>query len=156
MSERPHGSQQAGSIEHARTRENLNVPVASSPHTNYESVALRYELLLNSELAADARYATLVHELAHLYCGHLGTPNSKWWPDRSGLELAVREFEAESVCYLVCGRLGIYSPSEEYLAAYVRDYEETPPITLDCVWKAAWLIEQMGRRWLGLRREKRA
>src|SRR5207248_2429484 len=61
----------------------------------------------NSNLSAEARYAILVHELAHLYCGHLGTPNDKWWPDRRGLPHVAREFEAESVCFLVCERLGI-------------------------------------------------
>ena len=145
------GSQRAGSIQNASTTEYLDVLVNSKPQPRYERVRLRYELLLNSNLSAEPRYATLVHELAHLYCGHLGTPNAKWWPNRSGLGLTEREFEAESVCYLVCGRLGIDNPSEEYLAGYVRGHEETPPISLDCVMKAAWLIEQMGRQRLTLR-----
>jgi hypothetical protein len=55
----------------------------------------------------------------------------------------VREFEAESVCYLLCKRLSIVNPSEQYLAGYL--HEETPSISLDCVMKAAGLIEQMGR-----------
>jgi len=41
--------------------------------------------------------------------------------------------------------------SAEYLAAYVRDYETTPPISLDAVMKSYWLIEQMGRDRLKLR-----
>jgi len=65
------------------------------------------------------------------------------------------EFEAESVCYLVCTRLGIENPSAEYLAAYVRDYEATPPISLDAVMKSSWLIEQMGRNRLKLRTESK-
>jgi hypothetical protein len=51
----------------------------------------------------ESRYATLVHELAHLYCGHLGTPDDGWWPDRQNLSLTVCEFEAESVSDLVYG-----------------------------------------------------
>jgi antirestriction protein ArdC len=102
--------------------------------------------LLNSNFSAEARYATLVHELAHLYCGHLGTPNDKWWPDRRGLPHAAEEFEAESVCYLVCERLGIDNPSDEYLAGYLG--------SLDCVMKAAGLIERMGRERLGARKKK--
>jgi hypothetical protein len=47
-----------------------------------------------------SKYATLVHELSHLYCGHLGTPNDKWWPDRTELTKEIREFETESICYL--------------------------------------------------------
>jgi hypothetical protein len=93
--------------------------------------------------------------LAHLYCGHLGTPNDKWWPDRRGLPHAAREFEAESVCYLVCERLGITNPSDEYLAGYLGHDQEIPPISLDCVMKTAGLIERMGRERLGARKEKK-
>ena len=39
----------------------------------------------NLSASRESRYATIVHELGHLYCGHLGTPNAKWWPDRLGL-----------------------------------------------------------------------
>ena len=72
---------------------------------------------------------TLAHELAHLYCGHLGTPNDNWWPDRRGLSEAVREFEAESVAFLLCSRLGIENPSHEYLAEYIKGHTRTPPIS---------------------------
>ena len=106
----------------------------------------------DSVLSAEARYGTLVHELAHLYCGHLGTPNGRWWPDRQNLSLAVREFEAESVNYLVCTRLGIDTASDEYLAGYVRRCPATPPISLDRIMKAVWLLERMGRASLGLRK----
>jgi hypothetical protein len=66
--------------------------------------------------------------------------------------LAVREFEAESVSYLDCSRLGIDTASDEYLAAYVRRSPATPPISLDRVMKAVWLLEQMGRASFGLRK----
>jgi len=91
------------------------------------------------------RYATLVHELGHLYCGHLGTPNDRWWPNRRGLSLKSREFEAESVAYLVCRRAGIEPPSDEYLSGYLEQDGEVPMISLDRVLTAAGLIEQMGR-----------
>ena len=112
---------------------------------------LWYELLLNSSLSPESKYGTLVHELGHLYCGHLGTPDEKWWPDRRGLSIEICEFEAESICYLVCTRLGLDNASAEYLAGYVRKYETTPPISLDRVIKSSWLIEQMGREHLALR-----
>ena len=44
---------------------------------------------------------------------NLGTPNEQWWPNRMGLSKAIREFEAESACYLVCGRAGIDNPSRQ-------------------------------------------
>ena len=70
------------------------------------------------------------------------------------MPLEVREFEAESICYLVCTRLGLENPSAEYLAGYVRNYETTPPISLDTVMKASLLIEQMGRGRLPPRKNK--
>jgi len=152
VSERPHGSQRAGSIQRAATTEYLDVLTAGTPVPTRLNVPLRYELLLNSNLSRGARYATLVHELGHLYCGHQGTPDQKWWPDRRGLPLAVREFEAESICYLVCTRLGVDNPSEQYLAEYVRGCNATPPISLDCVMRSSWLIEQMGRKRLPMRK----
>jgi hypothetical protein len=76
----------------------------------------------------------------------------RWWPDRQNLSLTVREFEAESVSYLVCTRLGIDTASDEYLAGYVRRCPATPPISLDRVMKAVWLLEQMGRASFGLRK----
>jgi hypothetical protein len=149
------GSQQAGQISRARPGRNLQVLVKQKPKAKYKSVALQYEVLLNRKSSTEAKYATLVHELAHLYCGHLGTPNDKWWPDREILGRAVREFEAESVCYLVCTRLGIENPSEQYLSGYLlKDPTgDVPAISFERVMTSAGLIEQMGRERLKLRKE---
>jgi hypothetical protein len=152
VSERADGSQRAGSIQWAAAGQHLEFTIAKKPLPKSTQVPLWFELLLNSVLSAEARYGTLIHELAHLYCGHLGTPNGRWWPDRQNLSHAVREFEAESVSYLVCTRLGIDTASDEYLAGYVRRCPATPPISLDRVMKSVWLLEQMGRASLGLRK----
>jgi hypothetical protein len=145
ITEAAHGSQRAGSIQCASGRQFLDVP---------KHLLVRYELLLNSSLSPESKYATLANELAHLYCGHLGTPNEKWWPDRRGLPIEVKEFEAESISYLVCTRLGLETTSAEYLAGYVRKYEVTPPISFDRVMKSSWLIEQMGKDKLPLRKDR--
>lgn len=148
--EREAGSQSAGEIRVTRPGRHLEVLIKANPEPQQLRVPLRYELLLNSNHSDEAKYATLAHELAHLYCGHLGTPNDKWWPDRRGLANDVREFEAESVCYLLCERLRIVNPSAEYLASYLRQHDETPSISLDCVMKAAGLmgagVSSRGRR----------
>ena len=152
ISERTGGSQQAGSIQWAAAGQQLEFTIAKSPEPRSAQIPLWFELLLNSGLSTESRYGALVHELAHLYCGHLGTPDGRWWPNRQNLSLAVREFEAESVSYLVCIRLGIDTASEEYLAAYVRRCPVAPAISLDRIMKSVWLIEQMGRVRLGLRK----
>ena len=148
------GSQLAGQIGEALTGETLKFQVRKRPKPEFCNIKVRYELLLNAQHSRETKYATLVHELAHLYCGHLGTSNLKWWPSRCGLPQEVKEFEAESVAFLVCSRLGIENPSSEYLSGYVKDHKNTPPISLDCVLKSAGLIEQMGRGRLRLRKEK--
>ena len=154
--ERDVGSQSAGAIQCAKRGESLQVLVKQKSKPEHKTVPLRYEVLVNGKLSTEAKYATLAHELAHLYCGHLGTPNDKWWPDRTGLTHDVQEFEAESICYLVCSRLGIDSPSAEYLANYWKKNREgdIPPISLDRVMASAGLIEQMGRERLKPRKEK--
>ena len=151
VSERADGSQRAGSIQHAIAGQHLEFTIANKPVSKSRQIPLWFELVLNSRLSTESRYATLVHELAHLYCGHLGTPDDRWWPDRQNLSRTVREFEAESVSYLVCARIGIDTASEEYLAGYVGKCPATPPISLDRVVKTVWLLEQMGRAHLGLR-----
>ena len=152
VSERADGSQQAGSIQWAAAGQHLEFTIANKRMPISTQVPLWFELLLNSSLSAESRFGTLIHELAHLYCGHLGTPNGRWWPDRQNLSHVVREFEAESVSYLVCARLGIDTASDEYLAGYVKKCPATPPISLDRVLKSVWLLEQMGRARLALRK----
>jgi hypothetical protein len=154
--ERKEGSQRAGSIEPVGPGQHLSVRVKQRPRDEYIQVPLRYKLILNSNHSVETKYATLVHELAHLYCGHLGTPNEKWWPDRTRFSHEVQEFEAESICYLVCKRLGIENPSEEYLGHYWENNKEgdVPAISLECVMKSAGLIEQMGRGRLKPRKER--
>jgi hypothetical protein len=84
VTERADGSQRAGSIQWA-AGQHLEFTIAKKQTPKSTQVPLWFELLLNSSLPAEARYGTLVHELAHLYCGHLGTPNARWWPDRQNL-----------------------------------------------------------------------
>jgi len=117
------GSQRAGSIRFAGN-ENiapLKFPAGRDEQGNpkFVQVKVGFDLLINQDLPPEARYVTVAHELAHLYCGHLGTPDKKWWPDRRGLDKRVAEFEAESAAYLVCTRLGLKNPSEAYLFNYL-------------------------------------
>jgi hypothetical protein len=150
------GSQNAGAIRPAKGNRHQQFLVKQRPRPEYMTVPVRYELLLNSSLSREATYATIAHELAHLYCGHLGTLDSRWWPDRQSLSHELREFEAESVSYLLCSRLGIENPSAEYLSGYIKKHNDTPKISLDCVIKSAGLIEQMGRERLKPRSTRKA
>ena len=154
IAERDAGSQSAGQISEAETGAFVSFQFRTLPKPESRDVKVRYELLLNAKHSPEDQYATLAHELAHLYCGHLGTPNLDWWPSRCGLSEKEEEFEAESVAFLVCRRLGIENPSLEYLSGYLKNDIPIPAISLNCVMKSAGLIEQMGQRSFGLRKEK--
>lgn len=151
------GSQSAGSISPVSADIHSSQKIRSGTDKNrtpiYTGIPVKYDMLTNSNLSREAQYATIVHELAHLYCGHLGTPNDRWWPDRRGLSHVIMELEAESVSYMVCGRAGIDTPSERYLADYARRESQTASISLECVMKAAGLIESMSRQRLKPRKE---
>jgi hypothetical protein len=67
--------------------------------------------------------------------------------------MRIREFEAESVCFLVCKRFGIENPPDEYLSGYIVHNKEVPPISLEAVMRAAGLIELMARERLKPRKE---
>ena len=145
VTEQDAGSLSAGSIQPMDPGQTIKFILHEKPQVKFQSVPLLYGVLLNGKQSAETQYATLVHELGHLYCGHLGTPNLKWWPDRSGLSKKACELEAESVCYLVCQRLGIENPSAEYLSTYVKDDDQLNNISLDYIIKSATLIELMGK-----------
>lgn len=144
------GSQSAGSICHVAAGINASQTFQTGRDSSGKPVTadipIIYDLEVNANLDKEERYATIAHELAHLYCGHLGSPNLRWWPSRAGLGHVQREFEAESIAYLVCGRLGIANPSHRYLANYVSRHDQVPLISLDRVMATAGLIESMTRR----------
>ncbi len=103
---------------------------------------IKYNLIVNQNLGVMERFVTVIHELGHLFCGHLGTPDENRWTDRSCIESrTIREFEAESVSWLVCARMGIDSKSEKYLSGYLEEKVPIPQISLDQVLKAAGMIE---------------
>lgn len=84
------------------------------------------------------QFHTICHELAHLFCYHQFYTESK----RRKLTIKEREFEAETVAWLVCKRHGIYNPSEGYLAYYAPN-GEIPICSTDLIMKAVTEIEKM-------------
>lgn len=161
INRRPEGSQSAGSIrtvdDPKKESQSFQKGVDGFRVPIYESIPVRFLMLLNDKLPSDeAMYAVIVHELAHLYCGHLGTPNENWWPDRRGLNKLSEEFEAESAAFLVCSRMGIETSSDAYLSGYLAANRTVPPISLDCVMKTAGLIEAMTSRALKPREKPKA
>ncbi len=56
---------------------------------------VKIRIVLKKGLDNRASYAILCHELTHIYLGHLGSDEDKWWPLRLNLTRSQREMEAE-------------------------------------------------------------
>ena len=100
-----------------------------------------YRVLLNRNHEAAIQFATIAHELGHLFLGHLGLDKKLSIPDRPTMTHAQVELEAESVAYLVCARNGVGSKSEVYLSRYVKEKTTIDDIDVYQVVRAAGQIE---------------
>ncbi len=107
-----------------------------------------FKLSCRQNASSEQKLAYICHELGHLFCHHLSNAKtSKWWTQRlqgTGND-AIREFEAESVAWLVCNRLGIATDSVEYLNGYYEKYQTIPDISMDMVLKASMEVEKRMR-----------
>lgn len=103
-----------------------------------------FSVTINSSYSVNEKYSTLIHELAHIFCGHLGVNKTSWWKSRAGLNVQSVEVEAESVSFLVCERNGLKTTSEAYLSNYINDNKEIPPLSFDTILTVAGYIEKMG------------
>lgn len=100
-----------------------------------------YTIKLNAHHDPNVRFATLAHELGHLFLGHLGADEHLGIKDRRGFSHPQRELEAEMVSYLVCRRQGVLSVSEAYLAAFTASEAEVRNLDIHCVTTAAGRVE---------------
>jgi len=103
----------------------------------------RFEIAVEMRGGLASQFATVCHELAHVFLGHLGPdPRSEVpkgerappprWPNREGVSRAVREVEAEGVAYILCRRMGIVATAPEYISGFLERLqpEEAPGIEL--------------------------
>ena len=107
-----------------------------------------YIIFIDKSLPIDGRYASLAHELGHIFCSHLGIDRHAWWPERGDINIRGETVEAGSVAFLVCRRNGLMANSENFLLQLSDAYHEMPPLSLNAVIQAAGYIEDMGKhRW---------
>ncbi|MBW6461366.1 MAG: ImmA/IrrE family metallo-endopeptidase [Bacteroidales bacterium] len=102
-----------------------------------------YRIRVNSTHDPNVQFVTLIHEMAHLYLGHLGPDKYLKIGERFSMTHEQAELEAESVAYLVCKRYGVESKSEAYLADYVKANDKTGDIHFYMIMKAAGQIENV-------------
>lgn len=137
--EAPFGSAQAGSTQTVGSWDPTRAPRRGE---------IRYAITVNQAMGPAARLATVFHELGHIYCGHLTGASPQRFQYRQ-LSSQSREFEAEIVSWLECGRLRIDSPAGPYLHGYLTEDGSMPPISVEAVVHALGKVEAIGG---GLRR----
>lgn len=103
----------------------------------------RYELGMNSNHNAAQHFATLAHELGHLFLGHLGEDRKLHIPDRRGFPEGKKEIEAESVAFIVCKRNGVECHSQKYLHAYVESDASAENLDIYSITRAAGQVERL-------------
>ena len=102
----------------------------------------RYRLNYNKNHPPAVQFATLAHELGHLFLGHLGPDKKLRVSDRSsGLPHASEEIEAESVAYLVCARNNVSPNSDSYLSNHLKDDKPLEHIDIYHIMSAAGRVE---------------
>lgn len=102
-----------------------------------------YLLKINKNHCVAVQFATLTHELGHLFLGHLGSDNTLGVPKRVSLDHDGRELEAESVSFLVCARNGVKSKAETYLTDFVSKNTTVDHLDLYHVMRAAGQLESL-------------
>lgn len=115
---------------------------------------MKMRIGLHEELDEASRYGVLLHEMAHIYLGHLGSDRDRWWPSRGDLMRWAMELEAEAVAHIVCRRAGLKGASEQYVSRYLDRGEMLKAISLDQIAKVAGRLEEMGTSTLGKRRSR--
>jgi len=116
-----------------------------------------YLILIDKAQSLEDKYPALVHELGHIFCGHLGIDRHAWWPEREDANINGEEIEADAVAYLVCKRLGVQTRSTKYLARYMHKDQLLPAFSLNAILQAVAYTEEMGKsRWKEPRRRRRS
>ena len=108
-----------------------------------KKVGNTYRVNINRNHPPATQFATLAHELGHLFLGHLGLDPKMKIPDRSQLKHKQEELEAESVSYIVCERNKVESKSKKYLSNYVDENTTIGHIDIYKVLIAAGRIEAL-------------
>ena len=109
-------------------------------HHNY------YTISVNSGLSRSEVLSRIFHELAHLFCHHF---KCEWWDGRPCSKIE-KEFEAETVSYLVCQRLGIKSHAVKYLAEYYAENDLIPEISAELMFQAVDIIQDMASGYISV------
>lgn len=127
----------------SKTLGSLSSGYATSRLKDNQNYKMR--IALHNGLEDQSKFSVLMHEMAHILLGHLGTDIDQWWPSRMNLSHSTVEIEAESVSYIVCNRLGIETSAPGYLSTYLTSLQIPKPVSIDLIFKVAGKLENMAK-----------
>jgi hypothetical protein len=102
-----------------------------------------YQIRISEQLSSTEQFATLIHELAHLFMGHLGVDSYLKIKDRLFQTHEMQEIEVESICYIICNRYGVKPHSEFYLNKLIQGDLSINSLDLHTILTAAGRIEKL-------------
>lgn len=148
-------------LENATTRDLIRIDKVelSSTNAGFATIStgvagMKMRIGLHNKLDAASQYGVLLHELAHIYLGHLGGDRDGWWPSRGDLGRHAMEVEAEAVAYIAARRAGLSGSSAEHVSGYLKGDATLDAVSLDLIAKVAGRLDEMGTRKLDMRRPK--
>lgn len=103
----------------------------------------KMRIMIHDRLDEPSQFGVLVHEMAHVLLGHLGTDYDHWWPGRFNVDTTSAEIEAETVAHIVAARFGLQGSSAAYLSGYVAGTAIPQGVSIDLIAKVAGEIERM-------------
>jgi hypothetical protein len=149
-------------VVNASTRDLIRIDTVklSSTNAGFATISagedgMKMRIGLHDKLDEPSRFGVLLHELAHIYLGHLGGDKDGWWPSRGDLARRAMEVEAEAVAHIVSRRAGLKGASPRYVSRYLDGDATLQTISLDLIAKVAGRLEDMGASILGERRPRR-
>ncbi|WP_455780774.1 ImmA/IrrE family metallo-endopeptidase [Megasphaera elsdenii] len=120
-----------------------NVVQLSHTSKSHVDIISHYCITVNKNQSPAEKFATIIHELGHYFCGHLNYEKIEYLPVRTDLSKETQEFEAETVCWVVCERLNLAHQSVSYLHGYLNPDGKVPDISLDAILRSVGRIEKM-------------
>lgn len=85
--------------------ETIGMTVSIEDLGDIDGICRKDSIGIRSRLSTQSKVGVLIHETAHKLCGHHGSDTPK----------AIKEYEAETVSYIVCERFGIENKAPQYL-----------------------------------------
>ena len=112
----------------------------ANPKKPPKPIKLFYGVVINDAKPVSQQLITIIHELGHIYCGHLptfkGAQKFGFFSYERHISHCQQEFEAEAVVKFICDRLDVEYKNDTYRDGYLQD-GEIPKIDLNAVISAA-------------------